>query len=303
MTRHDETTLRLPGRSPGEPSLLLRRVAGHGPSVIYVHGGTFPSALSFNWRFAEISWADDLAARGFDAWSFDFAGFGGSDRPAAFAQPADASAPLLRAHEAADQLARVVDHVQEASGQDRVALVAHSWGSQPAGLFAGREPGRVSHLALFGPFAQRLTSAPATRALPAWRLMTVAAQLARITADTPADHAPVLLDPGLAGWGPAYLASCPDGGGAVKAPNGPAADVEASWAGALPWDPGQVRAPTLIVRGAWDSLCTAADAAWLRDRLGAVEAWDVRIPAAGHMAHLERGRDRLFASTAAFLAA
>lgn len=296
-----ETTFRLPGRTSKEPALLVRRVAGRGPSVIYVHGATFPSALSFNWRFEGRSWADDMVARGLDAWSFDFAGFGGSDRPAGYAQGADAP-PLLRAPDAADQLARVVDHVLAETGQARVSLLSHSWGSQPAGLFAAREPDRVARLLLFAPFAERQGDPPAEPA-PAWRWMTVAAQLARMTADTPAEHPPVLLDPDLAAWGAAYLASCPEGGEGVKTPGGPVADTQAAWSGALPWDPSKVRAPTLIVRGAWDSLCNDADAAWLGGRLAAVETWDVRIVAAGHMAHLEQARNRLFAVTGTFLTA
>jgi len=297
-----EASFRLPGRTSGEPALLVRRVAGRGPSVIYVHGATFPSALSFNWRFEGRSWAQDFAARGLDAWSFDFAGFGGSDRPAGYARAADAGPPLLRAAEAADQLARVVDHVLAETGQARVSLLSHSWGSQPAGLFSARAPDRIARLALFAPFAERQGDPP-PEPPPAWRRMTVAAQLARMTADTPPDHPSVLLDPELAAWGPAYLATCPERREGVKAPGGPLADVQAAWAGALPWDPSEVRAPTLIVRGAWDSLCNDTDAVWLAARLSAVETWDVRIAAAGHMAHLEQGRDRLFAATGAFLTA
>ena len=64
-----------------EPALLVRRLANTGDAVLYVHGATFPSSLSVGYRFADRSWMDDLAAAGFDIWAFDFAGFGGSDRP------------------------------------------------------------------------------------------------------------------------------------------------------------------------------------------------------------------------------
>ena len=61
----------------GEPALQLRRLAAAGPPVLYVHGATFPAALSVGYRFADgISWEDSLQAAGFDVWSFDFAGFG-----------------------------------------------------------------------------------------------------------------------------------------------------------------------------------------------------------------------------------
>lgn len=302
MTSATEAVFHLTGRTPGEPALLMRRHAGAGPSVVYVHGGTYPSANSFNWRFEGRSWADDLLARGFDVWSFDFPGHGGSDRPDAFGRPAEAGPPLLRAAEAAEAVARVVEHVRQVTGRADVALIAHSWGSMPAGLFAAREPDKVSRLILYAPFAERQGAAP-DQVAPAWVRMTLAVQLGRMTADTPPEHPGVLLEPGLETWAPTYLKASEDGGESVKIPGGFAVDVGTAWSGALLWDPEALRASTLVVRGAWDSLCTDADAAWFAGRLAGVERWDVRIPDAGHMIHLERRRDRLFAATGAFLAA
>ena len=67
--------------------LFLRRlgkvpVGSEGPLhiVLYVHGATFPSALSIAHRFDGYSWRDALCAEGFDVWGFDFLGYGGSDR-------------------------------------------------------------------------------------------------------------------------------------------------------------------------------------------------------------------------------
>src|SRR5215472_3538419 len=62
--------------------LLLRRLAAAEPAsgpprpVLYVHGGTFPSALSIAHRFDGRSWRDELVAAGFDCWGLDFHGFG-----------------------------------------------------------------------------------------------------------------------------------------------------------------------------------------------------------------------------------
>lgn len=294
------TSFRLPPAAPTEPALLVRRAPSDGPPVLYVHGATFPSALSFNWRFAGRSWADDLQARGFDAWSFDLEGYGGSDRPECLSGPPDRAPPALRAQDAARQIARVVDEIRSRTGGRRVSIVAHSWGTMPAGSFAGEASDSVERLVLFGPPAERQGPAAAS-ALPAWRRITVRQQLDRFVEDVPAGHAPVLLEPELATWGPAYLATCAFEPDAVRTPAGPAADIAEAWSGRLPWSPADLRCPTLIVRGAWDSVCDDADAAWLAARIGA-ECWDVRIPAATHLMHLERGRERLFAATAAFLA-
>ena len=180
-----ERVLTLPGTG-GEPSLLLRCCAGTGHAVLYVHGATFPSALSVGYRFAGRSWLDDLAAHGFDAWAFDFAGYGGSDRYAGMDGPRE-GAPLGRADEVAKQIARVVDYVIEATGCERVSLIAHSWGSVPAALYATQHPERVDALCLFGPIAQRTTPGlPLPESAGAWRQVTVAEQLARFVGDVPA---------------------------------------------------------------------------------------------------------------------
>lgn len=290
----------------GEPTLLIRHAAGPGPSVIYVHGATFPSALSVAYRFGGHSWMDDLQGRGFDAWGFDFAGYGGSDRPPAFADEADRGEPSGRVPDAAEQLARVVAHVRLATGRERVSLVAHSWGTIVAGLFASRYPEQVERLVLFGPICQRGVPGPAPANPGAWRLVSIAAQLARFVEDVPEGHPPVLIEPQLRDWGPAYLASDPEAAArtpapAVKIPSGPSVDIAAAWAGRLGYDPGRITAPVLIVRGAWDSLTTDADARWLRERLGSTETRDVVIPRGTHLMHLEHAREGLFEATAAFL--
>jgi pimeloyl-ACP methyl ester carboxylesterase len=162
----------------------------------------------------------------------------------------------------------------------------------------------VMRLVFFGPIAQRDGARPSVPA-GAWREVTVADQLKRFVEDVPAGHAPVLLEPELAAWGPAYLASDPDAGyrapPSVRIPNGPGADILAAHSGALAYNPGRVRAPMLIVRGVWDHLCRNADAGWLLSKLGSTEKADVIVPAATHLMHLERGREGLFKATADWL--
>ena len=287
-------------------TLSLRRWPGAGDPVIYVHGATFPSALSVGYRFGGVSWADHLHAKGFDVWGFDFFGFGGSTRPPAMRAPAAGSAPIGRAAEAAIALGAVVDQIRSTRGIVRVHIVAHSWGTMVAGLLASERAETVGRVVMFAPFAQRqMTGLPSPNGIGAWRDVSVAGQLKRFVEDVPPGHAPVLLEPDLAEWGPAYLATDPEAlsraPAAVRIPNGPQADVIAATSGRLAFDPGKVGSPTLIVRGAWDRLCHDGDAAWLMERLGAREKTDVVIPAATHLMHLERGRDGLFAATADWL--
>jgi pimeloyl-ACP methyl ester carboxylesterase len=214
--------------------------------------------------------------------------------------------PLGRTGDAVVQIAAVVAHVRSECRADKLHLVAHSWGTQAAGRYAGEHPDAVDRLVMFAPIAQRqMQGLPSPEQLGGWRFLPVSEQLARFVEDLPLGHAPLLIEPDLAEWGPAYLATDADAASrtppSVKIPNGPVADNLAALSGKLAYNPGCVTAPTLIVRGAWDNLCRDADAAWLMDALGAGEKADVVIPAATHLMHLEHGREGLFAATADWL--
>lgn len=287
----------------GGAGLLIRRQQSGGSPVLYVHGATFPSALSVAYRFDRRSWMDDLAAQGHDAWAFDFLGYGGSDRYPEMSGPQE-GAPVGRAEEAAAQIARVARHIAGVTGHAAISIVAHSWGTIAAGLYAARHRERVKSLVLFGPIAQREGSPSAAPSL-CWRAVSVAQQLARFVEDVPKDHPPVLIEPELAQWGPAYLATDEDAGtrdpAAVRIPFGPAADIGEAWAGRLAYRPQDIRVPVLVVRGEWDSVSGDADAGWLLSRIGHPLKHDAKLPKGTHLMHLEHSREALFAATNRFL--
>lgn len=287
-------------------TLLMRHWPGGGDPVLYVHGATFPSAMSVGYRFDGRSWADHLHGAGFDVWAFDFVGFGGSTRPAAMSAPAAAAPPIGRAADAARQIDAVVEYIRRLRGGARVHIVAHSWGSVAAGAYASDHADAIGRLVWFGPFAQRqIQGLPPADRIGAWRDLSVADQWKRFVEDVPAGHAPVLIEPELGMWGPAYLATEPGAAErsppAVRIPNGPQADVIAAMSGRLPYAPDRIVAPLLVVRGAWDSLCSDADVDWLMSHFASGEKADVVIPAATHLMHLEHGREGLFAATADWL--
>ncbi len=75
--------------------------------VLYVHGGTFPSALSIAHRFDGRSWRDELCAAGFHSWGFDFHGFGEfSDPYPEMRESAERHAPLGSAENASRAVPR-----------------------------------------------------------------------------------------------------------------------------------------------------------------------------------------------------
>jgi pimeloyl-ACP methyl ester carboxylesterase len=294
-------------------NLFLRHLApperrGGPHPVLYVHGATFPSALSIAHRFGGFSWRDALVEAGFDVWGFDFLGFGASDRYPEMNASAEANPPLCRAQEASEQLEAAVRFILAQHGLSRLSLITHSWGSMPAGRFAARNPALVDRIVMFGPITwrppRRYEKPPAA---PAWRIVTVHDQWARFIEDVPPSEAPVLDRAHFADWGERYLDSDaearrrdPPG---VKIPTGPFADILAAWHGELAYDPGAFRAPVAIIRGAWDGLVTDDDARWLFDAFTAApDKRDIKIGRGTHLMHLETMRHALYAESIAFLA-
>ena len=282
------------------------RTTGALKAVLYVHGGTFPSALSIAHRFDGRSWRDELCGAGFHTWGLDFHGFGGlSDPYPEMSEPAANHEPLGRAESASRQLECAARFICEQHGVSRISLIAHSWGTIVAGRFAGRSPELVDRLVFFGPIAQRAGGGTPTR-LPAWRLISLKDQWDRFVADLPPGEPPVLSKRHFDDWGERYLDVDPESRGrspaAVKTPSGAFQDIFDACAGELPYDPGGMRAPVAIIRGEWDSYCTDEDARWLYDALkGSPLRRDIKISRATHLMHLEENRYALYRETEAFL--
>jgi pimeloyl-ACP methyl ester carboxylesterase len=309
-----EQHFRIPSPHQGLQLFLRRlepvaRADGSAPPVLYVHGGTFPSALSIAHRFDGYSWRDALCEAGFDVWGLDFHGFGVSDRYPEMDEPPEAHPSLCGAADAAEQIAAGARFILQHVGQSKLSLIAHSWGSLPTGRFAGAHPDLVQRLVLFGPIARR-TSSGSDKAppAPAWRIVTLANQWARFIEDVPAGEPPVLSRAHFDEWGERYLDSDsasrsrdPIG---VKVPTGPFNDIRHAWHGAFPYDPGQLRAPVAIIRGEWDGLIPDADARWLFDAIKASPMKrDIKIGHATHLMHLEAMRYALYRESIAFLRA
>ena len=211
---HREQHFRIPGPRDGMP-LFLRFLPSEstGPrrTVLYVHGATFPSALSIAHRFDEKSWRDALCAAGFDVWGLDFYGFGHSDRYPEMHQPATDNSALCLAEDAAKQLDASIRFILAHQNIEKISLISHSWGSMPAGLFAGIHSALVDRWVLFAPIGRRgprrYEKPPS---FPAWRIVTLEDQWNRFVEDVPAHEPPVLSKVHFEEWGQRYLDSDPE---------------------------------------------------------------------------------------------
>jgi pimeloyl-ACP methyl ester carboxylesterase len=252
-------------------SLFLRFLpaarAGFTPrrAVLYVHGATFPSALSVAHRFDGRSWRDALCDAGFDVWALDFHGFGHSDRYPEMGRPVAENPPLCVAEDAARQLHAAIRFILTHQNIERISLLSHSWGSMPACLFAGAHPARVDRLVLFAPIGQRQLpreKMPAT--FPAWHIVTLQDQWNRFVEDVPAHEPAVLSRVHFDEWASTISTAIPKAASAipagVKTPLGPFSEIIKAWHGQLAYDPSRVRAPVAIIRGEWDSLMGDDDA-------------------------------------------
>lgn len=273
--------------------------------VLYVHGGTFPSALSIAHRFDDRSWRDELTAAGFDVWGLDFHGFGFSDPYPEMAQPSESNAVLGSVETTNGQLEIAIRFICAHQRVEKISLIAHSWGSIVAGRVAGACPDIIDRLVFFGPITRRPKQATPPR-YQAWRLVSLQDQWERFTADVPSDEPPVLSRRHFDEWGERYLDTDAESRtrspASVKIPSGPWHDIGRAWAGELPYDPSLVRAPVAILHGEWDNFCTGEDAHWLFDALKASPIRrGVKISRATHLMHLEASRYALYRETELFL--
>lgn len=307
-----EQHFQLPGPREGL-SLFLRFLPAADATprprraVLYVHGATFPSALSIAHRFDGKSWRDTLGEAGFDVWALDFYGFGHSDRYPEMDQPAADSPPLCVADDAARQLEAALRFILAHQDLDRLSLISHSWGSMPAGLLASAHPELIDRLVLFAPIAQRGPRRyEAPPKFPAWRIVTLEDQWSRFVEDVPAHEPPVLSRLHFAEWGERYLNSDPESRSrdpaGVKTPLGPFSEIIKAWHGRLAYDPSQVRSPVAIIRGEWDGLMLDDDARWLFNAFSnAPIKRDIKIGRGTHLMHLEAMRPALWRESIDFL--
>jgi alpha-beta hydrolase superfamily lysophospholipase len=302
------TRPRIPLRAPGQPTLALQvQYPPHrkdaGTDVLYLHGSTFGADMSIFYRLDGHSWADALNDAGLSVWGFDWAGYGHSER-----YPQGVTTPVGRMADVLPQLRRVVGAIRARNSDRPIALIAHSWGGGVAAAYAALYPQDVKALVLFGPITPRTpTGNTAPPAAPAASHYTVSlwAQYRRFVEDVPRGQPQVLSEAHFQAWGEAYLATDPTARTrtppSVWTPTGPSADVQAWWSGDWMYAPACVKAPTLVVRGEWDSLCTDADAKTLLDALGSTDKRDCKIARATHLMHLEAQREVLYRHTNEFL--
>lgn len=279
--------------------------------VLFVHGATYPSSVTFDYAVDGASWMDVLAADGFDVWCIDLLGYGAADRPPEMAAAANAHGPLVDTEHAVADVQRAVEFICAARGCAEIDLIGYSWGTAIGGQVASESPARIRRLVLAG--ALWVPEVPMQVAvdgpLGAYRLVTEEATVRRWTVGLDdAQQAAIGSAASRESWARAAVASDPESRrhtpALLRAPAGVVKDVTEYWMQGRPtWDPARVRCATLVVVGEWDHETTPAQGREVFARLTGTETRRfVTIGGATHLMLLERQRHQLYEVVSSFLA-
>lgn len=285
---------------------------GAARTLVFVHGATYPASTAFDLPLGGTSFMDDLAEHGFDVYLLDLPGYGRSSRPAAMAQPAEASAPAETTEDAVRHYGAVVDYVLKRRGLQKLDAMGWSWGTTIAAGFAAAQPQKVERLVLYAPIWTVPGAAPvlANGKLGAYRTVNSDAARQRWLNGVPPDKQAGLIPDGwFDAWQKATWAIDPAGAAqtppVLRAPNGVVQDIRERWGAGHPtYDPAAITAPTLLVHGEWDRDTPRVMAQTLFPLITRAP-WKryVEIGEATHTVMMEKNRRQLFSVVEEFLLA
>jgi pimeloyl-ACP methyl ester carboxylesterase len=295
----------VPANSGKRVELFVRekvesRRRGKAPVVLMIAGATISAVPDFDLQFENYSWMEYLAAAGFDVFTMDLTGYGLSPRPMMddpcnnsmsdqqaylipkpLAQPCSPSYrfQLSSLESDFDEIDRVVDYLREVRNVDKVSLIGWSRGGSRAGGYTARHGEKVERLFLLAPgrYMRLSPSDPPVPLPPPGVPSTVLgnADFYRLTWDlnggmaapftgmcdnqyTPAIRNVVTsmqldFDPLGSSWGTA---------GVRRSPLFPTGNMLSGWNAKFA---GQVKVPTLVIRGDLDTAVPLSD---IQDLLG-----------------------------------
>jgi pimeloyl-ACP methyl ester carboxylesterase/heme-degrading monooxygenase HmoA len=288
------------------------RVLANDFPVLFLHGQSFPTALSFDFRMGNCSWMDTLTENGYDVYALDFLGYGKSDRYPTMSIPASPNAdsaignPVGRAVEVVYDVDRAVDLILHKTGQHAVYLIGHSWGGSVAALYTEEHSDKVAKLVLFAAITPRRDSSARAEIRGACETLTPEQRVSDLKALTPSGRTCRLEPEIFSIWGNSWLHSdtlaMKYHSTSVRFPSGPAQDVEDLLHNKPYYDPALIKVPVLLIRGEWDAYPNNRDYDTL---FGALENSPYKkaviIEKATHVMHLEKSRYQLYDETVNFL--
>ena len=255
-------------------SIFVTRVATSQPhgAVVLTHGAGSPASAVWDLPNG-YSLMETLASAGYDTYTVDVRGFGGSTQPAEMRDPNTDARPAVRAAEVMKDLETVVAFARAQSKVKQVDLVGWSWGCVVAGMYAGYAPQNVRRLVLYAPVYDRKWP---TRHKTRGAARTESRDLHMKWLD------PTTEDPTIRAAFVQKLFRFTDSD-ELLLPNGPYRDVYGP--DSPVWEPQEVQAPTLIIRGELDRASLREPALRLYDSLVKAKARRyLELSGTGHFA-------------------
>jgi pimeloyl-ACP methyl ester carboxylesterase/heme-degrading monooxygenase HmoA len=275
--------------------------------VLFVHGASFPSSLSFGFRMSGYSWMDELSENGIESFALDFLGYGNSDRYPEMYRNTSEGAPLGRATDVWKDIDSAVNTVIKSTGAKKIDLIAHSWGASVAMLYVSKFPDKINKLILFAPVTPGNIPEAPRQISYCYEEMTAQTRVGQMNMLTPEEFRPGLEKELQNVWQENWVQSDPlnikiDGVRTIRFPGGPSQDFEDLRHGLPYYKPSLIKVPVLIIRGEWDTYPTNEDAGRLYASLtNAPVKKYVVIDKGSHVMHLEKSRPKLYQEALNFL--
>lgn len=304
--------------APGTPTNA--RTATNDYPILFIHGSVIPVNVSFGWRINNYSWMDNLSENGYDVYALDFLGYGNSDRYPEMRSNSYTGKLPGRATDVYLDVDKAVDFICKRTGKNKVYLIGHSWGGSVAALYAGKFKDKVEKLILYAPITPK--PAPAQPEGPATSSKPLAPPKPPITHPnatmTPAQRVQTFKDLTPAGkecrmekemfttFGNTWLLSDPLNplfkDDSVRFPSGPEQDTEDLLHDKTYYNPADIQAPVLLVRGEWDNTPDNTQAETLFKALENAPYKKYTVLEKGtHIIHLEKSRFELYNEVLHFL--
>ncbi|KRD10582.1 hypothetical protein ASE21_12880 [Flavobacterium sp. Root901] len=236
-------------------------ISGDYP-VLFLHGSSFPSSLSFGFEMSNTSWMKNLSENGYDVYALDFLGYGNSDRYPEMKKPSDKI--VGRAAEVSLDVEKAINFILKETGKNKIYLIGHSWGGSVAALSASKLQDKVEKLILFAAITVLNENSESEKINRSFEEMTPIQRINAMISLTPQGKECQLEPEIFENWGEIWKKSDPliadSKNPAVRFPSGPSVDIEDLLHNKTYYDPKKITAKTLIIRGECDQYPNNNDA-------------------------------------------
>lgn len=295
----DHNTIKIESRIKGKQIAIhqFKTSKTENGTVLFLHGSSFPSKLSFSFKLGAESWVDYLLEKGYTVYALDFLGYGDSDRYDSMIQKNKSLSPRGSAKETLPDLIKTVDYILKSDGNAKLHIIAHSWGTLVAGLFAEEYSDKIHTLTLYASLSPKHTNKiNESSSIPAFKSIDVNNRVQQMNSSAPENIRPLLAPQMFTSWGNMWLNSDQlREKNTVFYPSGSILDVLSLQQGAYIYQPEKIRCDVLIIRGEYDTFPAHNEAYQLFTHMkNASSKTYITLDKGTHVMHLEKNRKRLY---------